>query len=60
VHQLTFAVGGMGEVEFTRDFRVDVGSILVAGCQTTYARRPGSKNRLPNRWHIGVLTPEPN
>jgi hypothetical protein len=58
VHRLTFAVGGMGEVEFTRDFRVDAGSILVAGCRTTYARLPGSKNRRPNRWHLGVLPPE--
>lgn len=58
VHRLTFAVGGMGEVEFTRDLRIDPGSVLVAGCRTTYARRPGSKNRRPNRWYIGVLDHE--
>jgi len=54
VHRLTFAVGGIGpEVEFSREFRVDPGVVLIAGCRTTFARRPGSPHRRPNRWCLG-------
>jgi hypothetical protein len=54
VHTLTFAVGGSGrEVGFSREFRVDPGAVLLAGCRTTFARRPGSSRRRPNRWCVG-------
>jgi hypothetical protein len=55
LHQLTFAVGGFGEVEFTREFRLEPGKILIAGCRTTYSRLPRAKNPPPNRWYIGVV-----
>ena len=54
VHRLTFVVSGTGEVEFTREFRIDPGSVLIAGCRTTFARRPGSPHRRPNRWYLGL------
>ncbi len=53
-HRLTFVVEGRrAEVEFSREFRVDPGAVLIAGCRTTFARRPGSPHRRPNRWYIG-------
>jgi hypothetical protein len=53
-HRLTFVVGGTrAEVEFSREFRVDPGAVLIAGCLTTFARWPRSPNRRPNRWYIG-------
>ncbi len=33
MHRLRFAVGGNGEAEFTREFLVDPGSVVVAGSQ---------------------------
>ena len=58
IHRLTFSVGGFGEVEFTKDFRLDPGQVLIAGCRTTYSRLPGGKHRKPNRWYTGVMDPE--
>jgi hypothetical protein len=55
VHKLTFAVGGFGEVEFTKEFRLEPGKILIAGCRTAYSRLPGGKNSRPNRWYIGIV-----
>jgi len=53
-HRLTFVVEGPRTgTEFTREFRVDPGAVLIAGCRTTFARRPGSAHRKPNRWYVG-------
>jgi hypothetical protein len=54
VHRLSFAVSGSGaDAEFSREFRVDPGAVLVAGCRTAFSRRPGSPKRRPDRWCLG-------
>jgi hypothetical protein len=54
-HSITFAVGGYRSVEFSKEFILHNGDILLVGCRTHYSRRRYPENPRPNIWSISIV-----